>query len=85
MATSRQEGRAEGRVEGWLEGQEEGRLEGKQLILIELLTLKFGPLPEDLGDRVKALPDPEVEALVKPFLGFGAIEDLERWVEGRSG
>jgi hypothetical protein len=39
----REEGREEGREAGREEGREEGRQQGEALVLLRLITLKFGP------------------------------------------
>ena len=53
-AEGRVEGRAEGRVEGRAEGRAEGRVEGKAAVLRRQLTLRFGPLPARLEQRLQA-------------------------------
>ena len=45
-------GRLEGRVEGRVEGRIEGRVEGQAAMLRRQLTLRFGPLPERLEQRL---------------------------------
>lgn len=45
----------EGREKGREEGRQAGVLEGKREILLRQLTLKFGPLPEVVTSRVKAM------------------------------
>ncbi len=47
-------GRAEGRVEGRAEGHAEGRLEGERQMLVRLLEMRFGPLPEHYRTRIDA-------------------------------
>lgn len=54
---------AEGSLEGWHQGRQEGRQEGRQVgmvqgkrkVLERQLTSKFGPLPEEIRSRVRAL------------------------------
>ncbi len=45
-------GRLEGRLEGRVEGRVEGRLEGQAGMLHRQLTLRFGPLPEHMEQRL---------------------------------
>jgi hypothetical protein len=51
----REEGRQEGRKEGQKEGREPGRLEGARQLLLRLMALRFGPLPETLRAQVEAV------------------------------
>jgi predicted transposase YdaD len=51
----KEEGRKEGLQKGRQEGQREGHLEGKREALLQLLTSKFGPLPEKTASRVRAI------------------------------
>jgi len=51
---------AEGREEGLKKGLQEGRQEAKHELLLRLLTLKFGPLPEELVQRLRLVRDEEV-------------------------
>ncbi|MEC3917460.1 DUF4351 domain-containing protein [Nocardia sp. CDC160] len=46
-------GRAEGRTEGRAEGRTEGRAEGRAEALLELLTMRFGPVPASVAERVR--------------------------------
>jgi predicted transposase YdaD len=50
----RAEGRTEGRAEGRTEGRAEGRTEGRAEALVEMLTVKFGPLPDGVPQTVHA-------------------------------
>jgi hypothetical protein len=50
----RQEGKQEGRQEGKLEGKQEGRQQGEAEMLLRLLTLKFGSLPEEVVEKVRS-------------------------------
>jgi len=43
-----------GRAEGRVEGRAEGRVEGKAAVLRRQLTLRFGPLPARLEQRLQA-------------------------------
>jgi len=47
-----QKGRLEGEQKGRLEGEQKGRLEGEAIILQRQLERKFGPLPQDLLDKL---------------------------------
>ena len=51
-------GRQEGREEGREQGREQGRQEGEAIVLLRLITLKFG-LPSEPVRRQIATADPE--------------------------
>jgi predicted transposase/invertase (TIGR01784 family) len=72
--TSREEGRAEGRVEG--------RVEGKQSLIVQQLSLKLGEIPAKTIGELSRLSPVRLDALGIALFGFGAIGDLERWLEG---
>ena len=48
----RQEGREEGREAGREEGLEAGRQQGEALVLLRLITLKFGPPSEPVREQI---------------------------------
>ena len=58
-------GRQDGVREGRQDGLKEGRTEGQRGILLKLLALKFGDVPDAEVERVRA----------------GSDEDIERWAE----
>jgi len=51
--------------QGIAKGKSEGRAEGEAKVLLKLLTLKFGPLPDGVARRVQA----------------ASVEELDRWTE----
>jgi predicted transposase YdaD len=53
-AESYAEGRREGEAEGRREGEAEGRHEGEAEVVLRLLRIRFGTLPEDVTARIKA-------------------------------
>lgn len=48
-----QKGKQEGEQKGRLEGRQEGKQEGEAAMLLRLLALKFGPLPEPIIEKVR--------------------------------
>ena len=78
---ARQEGRQEGMQEGKQEGMQEGRQEGMQagmhFILLEMLQVKFGELPQVTTDRVRAIESQEeLASLVTKAHNAESLEDL---------
>jgi hypothetical protein len=55
------EGRKEGHKEGRKEGRKEGLREGEEKLLIKLLGLKFGALPEAILQRIRDASDAQIE------------------------
>ena len=44
-------------AEGEVKGKKEGKVEGKAEALLEVLGLKFGPIPVDLASAIQARAD----------------------------
>jgi hypothetical protein len=65
---------------GYDRGQKEGRQEGKVLMLLGLLTRKFGSLTDSTIDRINHLSSPQVEALGDAIFDLASIEDLTDWL-----
>lgn len=75
-------GRRLGREEGRQEGREEGR-HTEMIALIEcLIQSRFGALSPELEQRIATLPIDRGKALVKAFLNFSSVADLEDWLRG---
>lgn len=59
------------------EGREEGIIDGERKMLLRLLTLMFGSLPDELVQRVQAITDETMlETLSKQLLQAKQIDDL---------
>src|SRR6188768_488142 len=70
-----QEGRREGMQEGRREGMQEGRTAGTSEVLLRLLTIKFGPQPATVAER---LADASQEELLRWSERLLLAETLER-------
>ncbi len=83
--TSRQEGREEGRKEGREEGLEvglaQGRQEGARSLLLRLISLKLGEIPEETEVALDQLPADICEKLGEALLRFSTLDDLHQWLE----
>jgi predicted transposase YdaD len=53
--------RAEGEARGRAEGRAEGLAEGRAEMLVQQLTLKFGPLPEAVSETVHAASSDQIQ------------------------
>ncbi len=84
LLRGRQEGRREGRLEGRQEGRQEGRREGRregtllgQAALLErLLSRKFGPLPEEITQRIRQGSSAELETWSLNFVDAETLDDV---------
>ncbi|WP_287127768.1 DUF4351 domain-containing protein, partial [Candidatus Cyanaurora vandensis] len=52
---------------GKIEGKIEGKLEGRRNALVQVLTRRFGPLPEEVSYQLQ---------------GGESIDELEQWMDG---
>lgn len=75
--TSRQEGRKEGR--------EEGLEEGAIRVIVRQLEKRFSQLPEGILSAIQSLNVEESEALGEALMDFEDLNELEVWLERRSG
>ena len=62
------EGRAEGRSEGHAEGRVEGRVEGEAHIFVRLMEKRFGVVPPELRERIRAANAATLEMWVERIL-----------------
>ena len=67
----------EGRAEGRAEARAEGRVEGQRALLLRLLTLRFGELPEAFVQRLLAVNDSDVlYALSEQVLTASSLAEI---------
>lgn len=50
------------------EGRTEGRIEERAAVLLRLLTLRFGPLSEDIGARIRRASIDELDLITERLL-----------------
>jgi hypothetical protein len=73
----RKEALREGRQEGRQKGRQEGRREGRQEAILDLLRLRFGPLPQTVRQHVKEISsETELRRLNKRILMAESIAEL---------
>ena len=76
-------GEAIGVAKGEAIGETKGRL-SEAMALIKLLTnQRFGEVPEGISNQIGDLPLEDLEGLVKVFLSFNRMADLESWLQER--
>jgi len=74
---ARQEGRQEGRREGRKKGRREGVIEGMQRVLLRLMSLRFGDLPQDVRRQVAQLTSvQELEDMTRRVLGAKSLREV---------
>jgi predicted transposase YdaD len=60
------------------EGRREGVLDGKREILLHMLTLKFGPLPTDVVQRIQAIANEKsLKEVSQQLLQAESLADLK--------
>ena len=69
-------GRSEGRQEGRAEGREEGRAEGQAGIVLRLLELRFGDVPDAVRERVRGASAGELEAWAEAVLVAASLDEV---------
>jgi predicted transposase YdaD len=65
-----QEGRLEGKLEGKREGMLAGKQEGEQVLLLRLLTKRFGKLTKTVTKKIEQLPLEQLEQLADDFFSL---------------
>jgi predicted transposase/invertase (TIGR01784 family) len=68
------------REEGLAEGLAKGRVEGRQALMIEMLSLKLGEIPDETIVQVSQLSSERLNELARVLFGFGAIAELQVWL-----
>ena len=76
MQTVAEKIRAEERREGLKEGRKEGRKEGSQRILLNLLVLKFGTVPENRRQQVVAADEQELDTWIARMLTADNFDEV---------
>ena len=63
--------------EGWQKGVETGLEQGGKQMLLRLLGVRFGPLPEDVKRRVEAIASAErLNQIAEQVLGAKSLEEM---------
>lgn len=74
LVVSEAKGREEGRREGREVGRAKGRREGRAEVLLELLGLRFGPLPEEVGATVESATRAQLDTWIARILTAPSLE-----------
>ena len=63
--------------------EEQARLNQTIALVKLLITQRFGEVSESISNQIENLPLADVEDLVKVFLSFNRMADLESWLQER--
>ena len=63
--------------------EEQARLNQTIALVKLLITQRFGEVSEGISSQIEDLPLADVEDLVKVFLSFNSLADLESWLQQR--
>lgn len=66
---------AQGREEGKAEGKVEGKAEGRAEIVFKQLSLRFGPLNDEVRARILGAQESQIDALAKRLLTAQTLEE----------
>ena len=64
------------------EGLQKGRQEGEVLLVLRLLTRRFGLLSEQRTEQIRQLSVPQLVDLGEALLDFKSMTDLEQYLFG---
>ena len=76
-------GEARGIVKGEARGETKGRLSQTIALVKLLITQRFGEPSAGMSNQIADLPIVDLEDLVKVFLSFNRMADLESWLQER--
>jgi predicted transposase YdaD len=62
-------------AQGRIEGKAEGRLEGRADLLVRLLTLRFGPLSDDVRTQISAASIEQLDAIGERLLAARSLQE----------
>ena len=57
------------------EGTAKGKAEGRAEVLLRLLARRFGPLEPEVVHRVRAAPEPELDAILDRILTASSLSE----------
>jgi hypothetical protein len=70
-------------TEAYLEWEQRTRQQGERLLILRQLTRRVGKLSPEIQSHIDALSLAQLENLGEALLDFGAISDLEVWLESQ--
>ncbi|MEO3704590.1 DUF4351 domain-containing protein [Trichormus azollae] len=80
-----QKGKWEGKQEGLQIGKQEGKQERKQerevLLILRLLSRRFGAVEPEIEERINQLSKTQLESLAEALLDFSSQADVIRRLE----
>ena len=76
-------GIVKGEARGIVKGETKGRLSQTIALVKLLITQRFGEPSVGMSNQIGDLPLADLEDLVKVFLSFNSLADLESWLQER--
>ena len=76
----KQEGRAEGEARGRAEGEARGRIKTLSETAVELMTIKFGKLPEDIKTGISELDDKTLQILIRSIFEIKSLDGVRKYI-----
>ena len=72
-----EQGKIQGKAEGKAEGRAEGRAEEKQSVVLKLLRLRFGTVPESVAKQLRSIRSfPRLDALFEKALTAQTLDKI---------
>lgn len=68
--------RAEGEAKGWVEGRAEGLTSGRAEALVQIMTIKFGPLEPSVRDAVRTASVEQIEVWTGRVVTAETLDDV---------
>jgi len=80
IAIGEQKGIAIGEQKGIAIGEQKGiaigKAEGKAVSLLTIIQLKFGPLSDEIKERIEAAPEADLDTWLQRVLFVGTLDEL---------
>ena len=76
-----QEGLQRGLQKGIQEGLQKGVQEGKSEVLINLLTKRFGILPQEMRKNIQSLDIYRIDIITNEIFHFETLDDVQKYLK----
>lgn len=83
ISTAEKIGMQQGLLQGLQQGKLEGRKEAVSDIVLRMASKRFGVLPQQVHERLIALPDASMNELVLALLDFNTQDELVSWLNSQ--
>ena len=83
IAYAEQVGEARGEARGEIKGEAKGKLNQAIALVNLLISQRFPEVVEAIAPQIEGLSLEDLESLVKAFLSFNTLEDLQSWLNNK--